>query len=266
DRHDVRTDPDHHVAPEPAAHRRDRRPGAPSAPARPPHHRDDAGAAEPAAGPAPPALAGRPDAAGTAGRLRPRRPHHARDLPVRRHVPGDQHRDAARAHLGHARATAHHSPRPAGPAARLRGGLRPGRGTAGRGHGGGGDHRLRPGGGRVGVAGGPHRRRRRDPRRGPRAPRQRLRPQRVPGGAVHAGDRAAAVLPVRAAGPPRADGRLAAGHQRRPPPDLRGRGPPGGRQLRDGDGHHVAGRRDRRRRRPARPRARGGDPAEEDQL
>ncbi len=60
---------------------------------------------------------------------------------------------------------------------------------------------------------------------------QRLRPQRVPGRAVHAGDRAAAVLPLRAAGAPRADGRLAAGDQRRPAADLRRRGPAGGRRA-----------------------------------
>ena len=56
-----------------------------------------------------PAVEGRPDAAGAGQQLRPGRPDDARDLPVRRDVPGHEHRDAEGAHLGHARAAAHHS-------------------------------------------------------------------------------------------------------------------------------------------------------------
>ena len=183
-------------------------------------------------GPAHPARAGE--------HLRPGRPDHARDLPVRRDVPGHQHRDAAGAHLRHARAAVHHSPGAAGPAARVRARVRPGGCRAGRRHGDRRDDGLRPGRDRIDLAGRPHRRRRRGAGGGPRAARQRVRPQRVPGRAVHAGDRAAAVLPLRAARRPRADGRLAAGDQRRPAADLRGRGPAGGRPLRGPDGQDVA--------------------------
>ena len=172
-----------------------------------------------------------PTPAGPAGHLRPGRADHARHLPVRRDVPGHQHRDAAGAHLRHPRAAAHHSPGPARPAARLRAGVRSGGGAAGRRHGDRRDDGLRPGRRRLGLARRPHRRRRRRAGRGPRAAGQRLRPQRVPGGAVHAGDRAAAVLPLRAARPGRPDGRLAAGDQRRPAAHLRRRGPAGGRAV-----------------------------------
>ena len=130
--------------------------------------------------------------------LRPGRADHARRLPVRHHVPGHQHRDAARAHHRHAGAAVHHAAGQAGPAVRLRHRVRHRR-RASR-------PRSRPAsrtGSRPGhrgqpVAGDPDRGRQRRARRRARPALQRVRPHRVPGRAVHAGGRRAAAAAVRA--------------------------------------------------------------------
>ena len=147
-----------------------------------------------------PAVEGPADPPRPAGHLRPGRADHARHLPVRGDVPGHQHRDAPRAHL-RARSSgcsprrwpgwtccSATAPRSGSPPPR-----RPLVTVADR------DDGLRPRRRRLDLAGRPHRRRRRGARRGARAAGQRVRPHRVPGRAVHAGDRAAAVLPLRAA-------------------------------------------------------------------
>ena len=132
DRHDDRPAPHRRHAPEPPAHRGHRRPGAAPAAARPPHHRDDAGrcpaccsGCSTCCGRTCPTLPGQPGIFDRVGLTM------LGHLPVRGHVPGHQHRDAPRAHVGHARAAAHHSPGPAGPAARLRARVRAGRRRAG---------------------------------------------------------------------------------------------------------------------------------------
>ncbi len=132
-----------------------------------------------------------------------------RALPVHHDVPRHLGDDAARAHVGNARAADDDADLETRPARRLRARVRaPGDRP--------GDARLRarlrapraergrPGMGR-GAPGGCER----DARDGARAPRERLREYGVPGRAVHAGDRAAPAAPVWALRPSRPDGGLA---------------------------------------------------------
>ena len=138
-------------------------------------------------------------------------------LDVRRHV-GD---DAAGAHLGDARAADDDAAREAGRAGGLRSGVR----AARRGPGG---RRLRvrvrparPRGDGAGVGGRRAGGRERDARDGARAVRQRIRDNGVPGGAVHAGDRAAAVPALRSLRRACGHGDLASRHLGGAAPDVR---------------------------------------------
>ena len=195
-----------------------RPPGAQPAPPRPAHDRDADRRALRAARPA------------RLGLRRHRRPSTSiggpllGDLPVRRHVPGHLDRHAAGAHVRHPRATAHDADRQARPAARLRARVRTRRRRAG--------HRW-PRRSSVTVFGldvaGPFwlllvsRGARRAARHGTRAVRQRVRRDRVPGRAVHAGVRAAAVPALRAAGAAGRDERLPVRGLQRPAAVLRRR-------------------------------------------
>ena len=118
---------------EPANPRRHHRPHPAPAPARPADHRAARGGAGRAAHPALLHVRRPADPARPADDLRPDRADHARHLPVRDHVPGDQHRHAAGTHLRHAGAAAHHPAGQARPALRVRHRVRAGRRRAGRG-------------------------------------------------------------------------------------------------------------------------------------
>ena len=178
---------------EPPAHPRHRRPRAAADPARPPDHRAARRRALRAARAARLDLQRHP-------RLRPPRRPAARDLPVRRHVPRDEHRDAARAAQRHPRAAAHAAAGQGRPARRVRPRLRRARRGAG------GDRHRRSRSGcwgstspaapgccsLVAVV-------RRGARHGAGAVPLGLRRDRVPGGAVPARLRAAAVPALRPA-------------------------------------------------------------------
>ena len=142
-------------------------------------------------------------------------------VPVRDDVPGHERRDAAGAHERHARTAAHDAAREARPAARLRarvrgGGADPGDARAAPGA---RAARARPGGvdrARAAVRGGQRR-----AGHGARPAGERVRPERVPGGAIPARVRAPAAAAVRADRAARPDGGRAGGDQRGVADDLR---------------------------------------------